>query len=631
MAPAAPGMANDNQPFKAVLEHDMVALGAEGEKGLGEIMAATHAGMTTDAFAKTVSDWIVTARHPRFKRPYTELVYQPMLELLAYLRASGFKTFIVSGGGVEFMRPWTERVYGIPPEQVVGSSGETKFEMGPDGKPVLIKEAKVELVDDGPGKPAGINRFIGRRPIFAFGNSDGDQQMLEWTAAGDGARFIGIIHHTDAEREYAYDRQSPIGKLDQAWDEGVKRGWLIVDMRTDWKTVFPSQRLNAMASDAPSPVAATTTARDAVLELQRRINLSIIGQEAVVERLIIALLANGNVLIEGLPGLAKTRAIKALAFVLQSEFRRIQFTPDLLPSDITGGEIYRDGGRELGAFEFRKGPIFGNLILADEINRAPAKVQSALLEAMEERQVTVAGQRYKLPDLFMVLATQNPIEQEGTYPLPEAQMDRFLMHVTITYPSDADEERVLRLVRDEDGGGTAPDALERIPEQIVFDARGEISRITTADIVEKYIVALVSATRRPADYGDQLKKWIYIGASPRGSLALDRCSRARAWLKGRDFVTPEDVQAVAPDCLRHRIALSYEATAEGVRARSTSSPKSSLASRSPYERRRRPCLCRAERSNPASAPDPWLQLSAAPTGAQHPDRAARVEATRPWA
>jgi MoxR-like ATPase len=321
-----------------------------------------------------------------------------------------------------------------------------------------------------------------------------------------------------------------------------------------------------MASDAPSPAAATTTARDAVLELQRRVNLSIIGQEAVVERLIIALLANGNVLIEGLPGLAKTRAIKALAFALQSEFRRIQFTPDLLPSDITGGEIYRDGGRGLGAFEFRKGPIFGNLILADEINRAPAKVQSALLEAMEERQVTVAGQRYKLPDLFMVLATQNPIEQEGTYPLPEAQMDRFLMHVTITYPSDADEERVLRLVRDEDGGGTAPDALERIPEQIVFDARGEISRITTADIVEKYIVALVSATRRPADYGDQLKKWIYIGASPRGSLALDRCSRALAWLKGRDFVTPEDVQAVALDCLRHRIALSYEATAEGVRA-----------------------------------------------------------------
>ncbi len=198
--------------------------------------------MTTDAFTKLVTEWTITARHPRFKRPYTELIYQPMLELLAYLRANGFKTFIVSGGGIEFMRPWTEKVYGIPPEQVVGSSGVTRFQLGPDGKPELMKEAKVEFVDDGPGKPVGINRFIGRRPILAFGNSDGDQQMLEWTAAGDGARFMGIVHHTDAEREYAYDRQSSIGKLDKAWDEAVTRRWTVVDMKSDWGAIFPATR-----------------------------------------------------------------------------------------------------------------------------------------------------------------------------------------------------------------------------------------------------------------------------------------------------------------------------------------------------------------------------------------------------
>jgi phosphoglycolate phosphatase-like HAD superfamily hydrolase len=227
------------EPFKAVLAGDMNALMASGEKGLMEIIAVSHAGMTTDDFAKTVADWLATAEHPRFHRPYTELVYQPMLELLAYLRENSFKTFIVSGGGVEFMRVFTERVYGIPPEQVVGSSGVTKFEMGTDGKPVLMKEAKVEFVDDGPGKPVGINRFIGRRPIFAFGNSDGDQQMLEWTAAGDGARFMGIVHHTDAEREWAYDRKSAIGKLDKALDEAQARGWTIVSMKDDWKTIFP--------------------------------------------------------------------------------------------------------------------------------------------------------------------------------------------------------------------------------------------------------------------------------------------------------------------------------------------------------------------------------------------------------
>ncbi|MCS0497756.1 MoxR family ATPase [Ancylobacter sp. MQZ15Z-1] len=301
---------------------------------------------------------------------------------------------------------------------------------------------------------------------------------------------------------------------------------------------------------------------DAVREIQQRVNASIIGQERVVERLLIALLSNGNVLLEGLPGLAKTRAIKSLSQALESEFSRIQFTPDLLPSDVTGGEIYRAEGAEGGSFEFRKGPIFGNLVLADEINRAPAKVQSALLEAMEERQVTVSGTRYRLPELFMVLATQNPIEQEGTYPLPEAQMDRFLMHVTIGYPSDADEAKVMRLVRAERmGSGEEPPP--KIPQSVIFDARREIDAMTMVEAVETYIVALVAATRRPAKFGDQLKDWIGIGASPRGTLALDRAARAFAWLQGRDYVSPEDVQNVAHDCLRHRVSLTYEATADG--------------------------------------------------------------------
>jgi phosphoglycolate phosphatase-like HAD superfamily hydrolase len=232
----------DTQPFKAVLEGDMRTLAAAGEHGLLEVIMATHAGMTTEEFQKIVTDWLATARHPKFNRPYTELVYQPLLELLTYLRTNDFKTFIVSGGGIEFMRPWVERVYGIPPEQVVGSSGVTKFQVGPDGKPVLMKEPKVEFVDDGPGKPVGINRFIGRRPILAFGNSDGDLQMLQWTAAGTGARFMGIVHHTDAEREYAYDRQSPFGKLDKALDEATAKGWTVINMKNDWKTVFRFQQ-----------------------------------------------------------------------------------------------------------------------------------------------------------------------------------------------------------------------------------------------------------------------------------------------------------------------------------------------------------------------------------------------------
>ena len=218
----------------------MKAVAASGVKGMVEITEVTHSGMTPEAFEQIVKDWLKTARHPRFDRPYTQCVYQPMLELLAYLRANGFKTFIVSGGGVDFMRAFTEQTYGIPPEQVVGSSGVVKFEMR-DGKPVLMKEPKVEFIDDGPGKPIGINRFIGRRPVMAFGNSDGDLQMLQWTAAGEGARFCLYVHHTDAEREYAYDRDSPIGKLDKGLDEAQSKGWTVVDMKNDWKQVFPAE------------------------------------------------------------------------------------------------------------------------------------------------------------------------------------------------------------------------------------------------------------------------------------------------------------------------------------------------------------------------------------------------------
>jgi phosphoglycolate phosphatase-like HAD superfamily hydrolase len=241
MAPSHPEW-KSQQPFKAFLSGDKAALAEQGEKGLLTLVAAAHSGMTTDAFARSVADWLATARHPRFNRPYNELIYQPMVELLAYLRASGFKTFIVSGGGVEFMRVWAEQAYGIPPEQVIGSSGVVKFEIGTNSKPSLLKTAKIEFVDDGPGKPVGINRFIGRRPILAFGNSDGDLQMLQWIAAGEGARFTGIVHHTDAEREYAYDRPSKIGQLDKAWDEAVAKGWAIVDMKRDWKTIFPTEK-----------------------------------------------------------------------------------------------------------------------------------------------------------------------------------------------------------------------------------------------------------------------------------------------------------------------------------------------------------------------------------------------------
>jgi len=240
LAPQNPGW-KTKQPFQAVLDGDMKAVAASGEKGLMQLMAVTHAGMTSEEFSKIASDWIASARDQRFKRPYTELVYQPMLELLAYLRANGFKTFIVSGGGIEFMRPWAEKIYGIPPEQVVGSSIKTRFEMR-DGRPILFRLPEINFIDDKAGKPVGIHQYIGRRPIAAFGNSDGDQQMLEWTAAGTGARFALIVHHDDAKREWAYDRTSHIGTLDKAWDEAVAKGWTVVSMKDDWKTIYPPER-----------------------------------------------------------------------------------------------------------------------------------------------------------------------------------------------------------------------------------------------------------------------------------------------------------------------------------------------------------------------------------------------------
>lgn len=300
-----------------------------------------------------------------------------------------------------------------------------------------------------------------------------------------------------------------------------------------------------------------------MLELKSRIGQSIIGQESVVERIILGLLAGGNILLEGLPGLAKTRAVKSLAKNLNAGLSRIQFTPDLLPSDITGTEIfYSSGDKE--TFTFQQGPIFNNLILADEINRAPAKVQAALLEAMEEKQVTVAGKTRKMPQLFMVLATQNPIEQEGTYPLPEAQMDRFLMQINISYPTDAQELEVVRLVRTEESAITATQPVGAIEQEAVFAARKEIQRIHVAESIEKYIVSIISATRYPDKYDEDLDRWIELGASPRGSIALDKVSRAHAWMTGSEMVTPDNVRAVVNDCLRHRIILSFEANAEGI-------------------------------------------------------------------
>ncbi|HIF52180.1 MAG TPA: MoxR family ATPase [Thiotrichaceae bacterium] len=300
-----------------------------------------------------------------------------------------------------------------------------------------------------------------------------------------------------------------------------------------------------------------------IQRLQSHIGTQIIGQKKLVNRLLIALLADGHLLVEGAPGLAKTRAIKVLADGIEADFHRIQFTPDLLPADLTGTEIYR---QQEGSFVFQQGPLFHNLVLADEINRAPAKVQSALLEAMAERQITVGKETYILPKLFLVMATQNPIEQEGTYPLPEAQLDRFLMHVTIGYPSDEEERDILKLARNEAKLSSAPEEVVPIKQDAIFAARDEVLSIHMADNIEKYLLQIVLATRNAGVYGDDLSQWLQYGASPRASITLDRCARAHAWLQQRDYVGPEDVQAVAHEVLRHRLILNYEAEAEGVTA-----------------------------------------------------------------
>ncbi len=294
--------------------------------------------------------------------------------------------------------------------------------------------------------------------------------------------------------------------------------------------------------------------------LRNHLNQMVLGQEKLVDSILLALLADGHLLVEGAPGLAKTRAISALSAGIEGDFHRIQFTPDLLPSDVTGTEIYRP---QDASFSFQKGPIFHNLILADEINRAPAKVQSALLEAMAERQVTVGHETFKLPELFLVMATQNPIEQEGTYPLPEAQLDRFLMHVKVDYPDGDVEKNILRLTRGE-AAKTPLQSIDRISQTDVFAIRQQVLELHMADDIEEYIVQLILATRRAANYDENLGRWIEFGASPRGTIALDRCARANAWLNDRDFVSPQDVQDVIFNCLRHRILLSYEAEADGI-------------------------------------------------------------------
>ena len=292
------------------------------------------------------------------------------------------------------------------------------------------------------------------------------------------------------------------------------------------------------------------------------LNQQIVGQNHLVERLIIALLADGHLLVEGAPGLAKTKAIKTLSEGIEGDFQRVQFTPDLLPADITGSDIYRP---QQGNFEFQAGPLFHNLVLADEINRAPAKVQSALLEAMAERQVSVGGTTYQLPELFLVMATQNPIEQEGTYPLPEAQMDRFLMHIMVDYPAPETEHLILQLSRKEALNEQAQ-GIEALTQETLFAARKEALAVHMAEPVQEYLVQLILATRDSQSYGGDLANWLDYGASPRATIALDRCSRAMAWLQGRDFVTPDDIRAVAHDVLRHRLILSFDAEASGVTA-----------------------------------------------------------------
>lgn len=304
--------------------------------------------------------------------------------------------------------------------------------------------------------------------------------------------------------------------------------------------------------------------RNAFANLKTYLTTQIIGQQALVERLMVALLADGHLLVEGPPGLAKTRAIKALAHALEGDFQRVQFTPDMLPADLTGSEIYRP---EEGSFRFQRGPLFHHLILADEINRAPAKVQSALLEAMAERQISVGQASYTLPRLFLVMATQNPIEQEGTYPLPEAQIDRFMLHVSVDYPDRATTLKIMQLARHEAmTESELPPPQHRLTQAQVFAARRAVLEVTLADAVAEYIAALIDATRRPEPYSAQLREWLRWGVSPRAAIAMERGARALAWLDNRDFVTPEDVQNIAADALRHRLLLDYGAQARGITA-----------------------------------------------------------------
>jgi MoxR-like ATPase len=295
-------------------------------------------------------------------------------------------------------------------------------------------------------------------------------------------------------------------------------------------------------------------------QLQSYLNSQVIGQSDLVKQILVALLADGHILVEGPPGLAKTRAVKALARCIEGSFHRVQFTPDLLPADLTGTDIYRP---ETGEFKFQPGPIFHSLLLADEINRAPAKVQAAMLEAMAEKQISAGRKTYALPKLFLVMATQNPIEQEGTYPLPEAQLDRFLLHLNVDYPDSASELEILRLNRGE-AKGTAIQRPEKISQETIFSARNDVLNIHMAESIEQYIVRLIMATRHPAEYDEKLAQWIEMGVSPRATIALDRCARAHAWIEGRDFVSPEDVQAMAFPVLRHRLLLTYQAQAEGI-------------------------------------------------------------------
>ena len=299
--------------------------------------------------------------------------------------------------------------------------------------------------------------------------------------------------------------------------------------------------------------------------LRNQLNAKILGQNHLVDRLLIALLSDGHLIVEGAPGLAKTRAIKTLAEMIDGEFHRIQFTPDLLPSDLTGTDIYQP---EKANFVFQKGPLFNNIVLADEINRAPAKVQSALLEAMAERQITIGKTSHNLPELYMVMATQNPIEQEGTYPLPEAQLDRFLLHVFVDYPSNEVEGQIMSLAREEalnlSNVDTSSQALVTVSEMEVKQARKEVLNLHLSPVLQEYIVQLILASRNPGKYNSQVERWIDYGASPRGSISLERTARAHAWLTGRDFVTPDDIQNMIHDTLRHRIILSFTAEAEGI-------------------------------------------------------------------